>query len=233
MTFSRYPTSTQAPARKSPLRVARLPAAAVSPVGGPQMPRRRAGLSGPDLRRLMISEYGSWLQTRTNKHHRPFQPDTILAYTETARVLDRWMSEQGIDGDFTTCDTAMLNRFFGDYIAAHGQGGTNTRQRNLRHLFTWLEDAYGHPHPYTDRLHRYSPSRRGPPRWPTSSSPNCWPSPEPIWVRYSTGRGRRDRALGRVRVPDVDAVDEVLALHQLHRSRLRDAGRRRGCGGGV
>ncbi|HLX47503.1 MAG TPA: hypothetical protein VKS82_04135 [Streptosporangiaceae bacterium] len=33
----------------------------------------------------------------------------------------------------------------------------HTRQRNLRHLFTWLEEAYDHPHPYTDALHRYAP----------------------------------------------------------------------------
>ena len=54
---------------------------------------------------------------------------------------------EGIDADFTACDTALLNRFFAAYFAGHGQGGTNTRQRNLRHLFTWLEQAYGHPHP--------------------------------------------------------------------------------------
>jgi integrase/recombinase XerD len=39
----------------------------------------------------------------------------------------------------------------------HGQTGTNTKQRNLRHLLTWLEGAYGHPHPYTDQLNRYAP----------------------------------------------------------------------------
>jgi integrase/recombinase XerD len=51
----------------------------------------------------------------------------------------------------------VLNRFFTDYLAAHGQSGTNTKQRNLRHLFSWLEKAYGHPHPYTDDLNRYAP----------------------------------------------------------------------------
>jgi integrase/recombinase XerD len=143
------------------------------------MPARREGLSGADLRRISISEYGMWLQARTNKHHRPFQHDTMLAYTETARVLDRWMSKQDIDGDFTACDTPLQNRFFAASIATHGQGGTNTRQRNLRHLFTWLEDAYGDPHPYTDTLHRYSPVKTGPPPSPTSSSTTCWPSPAP------------------------------------------------------
>jgi len=63
-----------------------------------------------------------------------------------------------IDGDFTACDTAVLNGFFRDYDAAHTRGGTNTKQRNLWHLFTWLGAEYDHPHPYTDELSRYAPS---------------------------------------------------------------------------
>ncbi len=111
---------------------------------------------------MMISEFADWLRSVTNKHSRPFQEGTIRDYAETARVLDRWMSSQGNDGDFTACDTALLNRFFADYFAGHGQGGTNTRQRSLRHLFTWLETTYGHPHPYTGALHRYSPVQTRP-----------------------------------------------------------------------
>ena len=57
------------------------------------------------------------------------------------------MSELDIDGDFTACDIGVLNRFFAHYPASHGQGGTNTWQRNLRHLFSWLEETCGHPHP--------------------------------------------------------------------------------------
>jgi integrase/recombinase XerD len=46
-----------------------------------------------------------------------------------------------IDGDFNARDTMTLNRFFAAYFAAHGQGGTNTKQRNLRRLFSWLEGS--------------------------------------------------------------------------------------------
>ena len=56
----------------------------------------------------------------------------------------------------------VLNRFFRDYHGAHGQGGPNTKQRNLRHLFTWLEIEYDHPHPYTDDLNRYAPVKTRP-----------------------------------------------------------------------
>ena len=41
----------------------------------------------------------------------------------------------------------------------------------------WLEEAYGHPHPYTDALHYYSPCRSDPPRWRRNSSPTCWRPP--------------------------------------------------------
>lgn len=120
--------------RTSPLRAVQLAEEPVPAVSGGQVPGQRgAGLSGPDLRRMMISEFAEWLRSRTSRHHRPFQEDTVSAYAETARVLDRWMTEQRIGGDFTACDTAMLNRFFASYFQRHGQGGTNTRQRNLRH----------------------------------------------------------------------------------------------------
>jgi hypothetical protein len=144
----------------------------------PQPVTEAAAVSLQDLRQMMISEFGAWLRSRTSREGRPFQEDTVSAYTETARVLDRWMAAEKIDGDFTACGTAILNRFFADYIAGHSQGGTNTRQRNLQHLFTWLEEAYGHPHPYTPGLHRYAPERHARPPWHSSSSGSCWRSPE-------------------------------------------------------
>lgn len=115
-------------------------------------------LSGPDLRKMEISEFSEWLRTQTNKNKLPFQERAIDVYAETARTLDRWMDRNGIDGDFTACDTALLNRFFADYRKAHTQGGTNTRQRNLHHLFKWLAKVHRHPDPWTEDLVRYGPS---------------------------------------------------------------------------
>jgi integrase/recombinase XerD len=68
----------------------------------------------------------------------------------------------GIDGDFTACDAAMLNRFFADYRKAHTQGGTNTRQRNLHHLLHLAGKAYGHPDPWNGGLVRYGPGKNRP-----------------------------------------------------------------------
>ncbi|HEY6790472.1 MAG TPA: hypothetical protein VI365_24520 [Trebonia sp.] len=53
------------------------------------------------------------------------------------------MEEVDLEVDFTGCDTAMLNRFFRSYHDSHSQGDTNTKQRNLRHLFTWLARSHG------------------------------------------------------------------------------------------
>jgi hypothetical protein len=107
---------------------------------------------------MMTSEFEQWLRSRSNQEKRPFHEETVVAYAKAVRALDAWMTSKNIDGDFTACDTAMLNRFFRDYNASHSRGGTNNKQRNLRHLFTWLEAEYDHPHPYTDGLNRYAPA---------------------------------------------------------------------------
>ncbi|MGD0705449.1 MAG: hypothetical protein ABSA02_36895 [Trebonia sp.] len=152
------PASARRP-RKSPLRLATL--------GEPSLtPHRTGHLSPPQLRLMMIGEFEQWLRSRTNKEKRPFQEETVVAYSKAARALDAWMTEQELDGDFTACDTGLLNRFFRDYNASHTRGGTNTKQRNLRHLFTWLEADYDHPHPYTDDLNRYAPAAGRPSTMP-------------------------------------------------------------------
>jgi integrase/recombinase XerD len=48
------------------------------------------------------------------------------------------------------------------YLGAHAQGGTNTLQRNLAHLFAFLDEVYDHPSPYTARLNRYAPEKKRP-----------------------------------------------------------------------
>ena len=113
MTFTKSPGAgaSARPRRKSPLRAATLGGMAPAGSGlttaeiltaGVGQPRE--AVPAPDLRRMQISEFTAWLRSRTNKHHRPFQADTIAAYADAARALGEWMGEQGIDGDFTACD---------------------------------------------------------------------------------------------------------------------------------
>jgi hypothetical protein len=98
-------------------------------------------VTAQQVQQMQISEFAAWLRTQSNKRKRPFQEQTIHGYSETARVLDRWMASEEIEGDFTACDVEVLNRFFAAYQAGHRQGGTNNRQRNLHHLFKVARDA--------------------------------------------------------------------------------------------
>jgi integrase/recombinase XerD len=103
---------------------------------------------------------GPAVSSTNNRNGRPYEEATVENYVFAARALDRWMTAKGIDGDFTAADTAMLNRFLRDYFRQHGQGGTHSQQRNIRHLFSYLAREAGHPHPYTDALHRYSEQKQ-------------------------------------------------------------------------
>lgn len=181
MTVTKSRTAAPArPARKSPLRTATLGGMAPAGTGlttaeiltaGTGL--RRESVPAPDLRRMEISEFTAWLRSRTNKHHRPFQADTIAAYADAARALHEWTNGHDIDGDFTACDTAMLNRFFADYLASHGQGGTNTRQRNLGTCSPGWKKPAGTRTRGPQRCTGTPRRRSGPRRWPRNSSTTC------------------------------------------------------------
>jgi site-specific recombinase XerD len=102
------------------------------------------------------AEFEDYLRTTNNKYGRPYEEATISAYVAPVKTLDDWMTVQGIDGDFTVADTAMLNKFFREYYQEHRQGGTHTLQRNLIQLFNYLSREYGHPSPYASGLNRYA-----------------------------------------------------------------------------
>jgi hypothetical protein len=80
--------------RKSPLRLAAEPAPVIGrrPFAVPPDPGSLSGCPPEELRQLMISEFGEWLWSRTNKHKRPFQEDTISAYRDAAIALSGWMT---------------------------------------------------------------------------------------------------------------------------------------------
>lgn len=153
---------------KNPLRASTMPRLGPAPASGKAGGSDGAGVvdepevTARQLRVMQISEFTAWLRTQTNKHKRPFQEETIRAYAETARALDLWIDMKGIDGDFTACDVTVVDQFFAEYRNSHSQGGTNTRQRNLHHLFKWLALRYGHPDPWTGDLVRYGPARSRP-----------------------------------------------------------------------
>jgi integrase/recombinase XerD len=161
-------TTTRPGPRKSALRVASLPGGAASPqdsLGLTQETARRNGrgtLTMAELREASISEFAAWLRTQTSpKTKRLYQEKTVTLYCDAARALHQWMTAEKVDVDFAACDTEMLNRFTA-YLESHTQGGTNTHQRNLAHLFQWLEAVYGVPSPYTAKLQKYGPNKARP-----------------------------------------------------------------------
>ncbi|MEU2434017.1 site-specific integrase [Streptomyces sp. NPDC007861] len=144
----------------------------------------RAVQSAEDVRRALIAELELHLSTTTNKHGRPFQRRTINAYKYAATQLHHWLTAQeqtrtsrtaGVAQGFMI-DTATLNRFFRWYYQEHDvpksqdgkggyTGGTNTVQRNLRALFSYLAEEYDHPDPYDDpKLQRYATPPMGKPK---------------------------------------------------------------------
>ncbi|MEU8869318.1 tyrosine-type recombinase/integrase [Streptomyces umbrinus] len=148
-----------AQAKKSPLRASQGTGRATTLRAIPQDP------DTSEIRQATTQDYATHLRATNNKHGRPYQEKTVTAYCKAVRALDQWMTAQGFEEDFTSVDTATLNRFFRAYFQEHEQGGTNTVQRNLRPFFTWLEEEHDVPNPYRDKkLQRYAPPKAGKPQ---------------------------------------------------------------------
>ncbi|MFC8464777.1 tyrosine-type recombinase/integrase [Streptomyces sp. NPDC057250] len=136
----------------------------------------RALTSPEDVRLALLGELRLHLQTTNNKNGRPFQRKTINAYVNAGKALSAWMTQAGVEHDFTACDVQVLNQFFRWWYQTHdvpksqdGQGGytggVNTQQRNLRALFLYLAEEYDHPNPYLDpKFHRYAAPQLGKPK---------------------------------------------------------------------
>lgn len=97
------------------------------------------------------------LRASTNRRGQPYSERTIGAYEDAVTSLDRHLAVIGFVGDYTDLTAEVLNTYFSAYRAAHGQGGTVTKQGNLRPFCTWLAEEFDLPDPYTDRaLNRYA-----------------------------------------------------------------------------
>jgi hypothetical protein len=78
-------------ARKNPLRVAGDPVPVVGSAAAVAAPvRLRTAYTPREMRQMMISEFGDWLRTQTNKQRRPFQEETVQTYTAAALTLRGW-----------------------------------------------------------------------------------------------------------------------------------------------
>ncbi len=150
--------------RKSPLRAETMPRPARDLVASSSPGQLRPGgaaLSAADLRQMTVSEFTAWLGGQTNKQDRPFQEHTVRNYADAAHTLDKWMTGARVNGDFTACDTALLNRFFADYLKGH-PGRDEHAAAEPGAPVAFLDEVYDHPNPYGARLNRYAPSKKRP-----------------------------------------------------------------------
>ncbi|HEX3963001.1 MAG TPA: hypothetical protein VHZ03_41275, partial [Trebonia sp.] len=109
------PTRTTAPRRprRGPLRspLAAAPHSSLSSSIATDGTRRTAPQPAvPEPRSLTLGEFRDYLRTVNSRDGRPYEDATINAYLYPAKALDAWMTEKRLDGDFTTVDTALLNR---------------------------------------------------------------------------------------------------------------------------
>lgn len=163
--------------RRSPLRVQQRTRTTAADTASPAPLRPvRAVKGGEDARLALISELELHLSTTTNRQGRPFQRRTINAYKYAATQLHHWLTAQKWAGDFSSVDTATLNKFFRWYYQTHDvpksqdgkggyTGGTNTVQRNLRALFRYISEEYDTADPYADpKLQMYATPPMGKPK---------------------------------------------------------------------
>jgi hypothetical protein len=139
-----------------------------------------------------LAEFQGYLRTVNNRDGRPYEEKTITAYSDPVKSLDRWMTANGIDGDFTVVDTAMLNRYFREYYLEHARAGRTPSSVTSSSCSTsWSASGGSPPRTRTGStgMRRSRGARR---RCPVSSSMTCLRSPE------AGGRGTsRQRAITR------------------------------------
>jgi hypothetical protein len=66
-----------------------------------------------------------WLPPAHDGREPCYEKKTISVYSVPAKNLDRWLTANSIEGDFTVVGTTLLNRYFREYYLEHGQGGTH------------------------------------------------------------------------------------------------------------
>jgi len=91
-------------------------------------------------------------------------PMRVFAYLDAATSLGTYLTKTGFAGDFAAVDTETLNRYFATYHETHHQGGTVTKQGNLRVFCRWLAEESDSADPYIDpALNRYTRPVEPPP----------------------------------------------------------------------
>jgi site-specific recombinase XerD len=108
--------------------------------------------------------YEMYLRAVTNRRHKPYEEDTIRAYLDAVISLEAYLARTDFPGEYQELGVGEVNAYLADYRGRNGQGGTVTKQSNLRVFFAWLareyqiDNVYLHP----DR-NRYARQEEPPP----------------------------------------------------------------------
>jgi hypothetical protein len=134
-------------------------------------------------REATLAEFQGYLRTVNNRAGRPFEEKTITVYSDPVKSLDRWMTANGVSGDFDVVDTALLNRA--------RAGRTRSSATSSSCSTSWIASAATRARTRTGSTGTRQ-SRGGPRPCPASSSMTCSRSPG------AGGRGTsRRRAITR------------------------------------
>jgi site-specific recombinase XerC len=117
----------------------------------------RAIVTPTDARTAQKEFFLDHLAAVPNKRGTPYSAHTIAAYRDAVISLGRYLTGIGFAGGFEDVDVSTLNGFLVQYRADNSQGGTVTKQGNLRVFFAWLveeyeaQEVFNHP-----KRHRYA-----------------------------------------------------------------------------
>ena len=102
-----------------------------------------AFISDPvEVRARQRELYGAHLNVTPSKRGKPMSAETIKAYGEAVRSLNIYLISINYPGGFETVDHVVLNAYLQWYRTSNTQGGTVTKQGNLRPFFEWISDEY-------------------------------------------------------------------------------------------
>jgi hypothetical protein len=109
-------TTPSTRSRRRPERALKSPLAVAAPVSrqdvsiGTAAQASAAAVTRLTDRESTLAEFEDYLRTVNNRDGRPYEEKSIISYVGPGKNLDVWMAANGIDGDFTDVDTALLNR---------------------------------------------------------------------------------------------------------------------------
>jgi site-specific recombinase XerD len=114
-------------------------------------------------REIQRTLYVNHLRTTLSNRGKKYSPDTISAYNTAVLSLAMYLTDLGFKLGFEAVGYEELNGYLGAYRESNDQGGTVTKQSNLRMFFAWLVDeyevqnAYQHPKRHMYRRDEVAP----------------------------------------------------------------------------